>query len=104
MLGELAEQGAAEDRHVAGGGLLALVGQAVRIDEAAFAHAEALGSRVHHVGEAVDRAADALGDGHGNVIGRLDHDDLEGVVERDLDAGREAHLGRRHRLRELRRR
>jgi hypothetical protein len=41
------------------------------------------------------RAADRLGDGHGNVVGGFDHQDLQGAVERQLLAGLEIHLGRR---------
>ena len=92
------QQRAGEDRHVAGRGLVALVGQAVGVGEAAADHAEALGMGVHQLREALDRAADILGDGRGDVVGRLDHHDLEGVVERIsvpglkpiLDGGRAA--------------
>ena len=46
-------------------------------------------------GEIVDRAADAFGEQHGHVVGRFHHHHLERVVDGDLRADREAHLGRR---------
>jgi hypothetical protein len=94
MVRELEQERAGQDRHVARRRLVALVGQAVRIGETAVPHADALGLCVHPLGEALDRAADILRDGRGDVVGRLDHEDLEGVVEADLGAGLEAHLRR----------
>ena len=92
LLRELAQQRPGEDRHVARRGLLPLVGQTVRIDEMALAHAEALGGVVHHGGEAVDRAAEILGDGRGDVVRRLDHDDLSALSRRTWVPGLNAIL------------
>ena len=47
------------------------------------------------LGEIVDRAADAFGEQHRHVVGRLHHHHLERVVDRHLGADRKAHLGRR---------
>ena len=49
----------------------------------------------HVFGEILDRAVDAFGEQHRHVVRRFHHQHLQRVVDRDLGAGREAHLGRR---------
>ena len=51
---------------------------------------------VHLVGEGLDRARDAFGDRHRDVVRRLHHQHLQGVVERHQRAGPEPHLRGRH--------
>ena len=62
---------AGEDRHVARGGELVGIGQAVRVHPARAGHAETPGVAVHLGGETLDRAAeggvDAIG-GAGRVV------------------------------------
>jgi hypothetical protein len=96
MLGKLPQERPGDHRHVAGGRHVGGIMQAVGIDETRFAQAQALGCRVHVVGEALDRARNALGDHHRDIVGRLDHQHLERVVERHFGAGPEPHFRRRH--------
>ena len=92
LLGKFLEQRAPDHRHVARRGHVRGIVQAVGIDEMRFLQAELGRRRVHLVGEALDRAGDAFGDHHRDVVGRLDHQHLQRVAERDLDARAEAHF------------
>jgi hypothetical protein len=56
---------------------LALVGHAVDVGEIGPLHAEMLCRLVHALGERLLTAGDPLGDHDGNVVGRLDDEDLE---------------------------
>ncbi|ENN89518.1 hypothetical protein RHSP_60679 [Rhizobium freirei PRF 81] len=102
ILRKFAAQRDAEDRKVTRRRILPLAGQAVRIDEMRVAHAEAGGFRIHPRDEALRRAADRLGDGHGKIVCRLDQHHLQGIVERQLLPGLEIHLRRRLRRGKLR--
>ena len=94
VFGKFLDQRARQNAEVARRGDVVLRRQSVRVDEIALRHAEPAGIGVHHVGEALDRAADALGDGHRHVVGRFDHQHLHRVVDGDGGADLEAHLGR----------
>ena len=89
-------QRARQQRHVARRRHLTRIRQAVGIDPVGTGHAEPRRGVVHQLGEALDRAAHAFGDGDRHVVGALDHDDLQRVVEGDLRTGAETHLGGRH--------
>ena len=91
-LGKVVQQRAGDHRHVPRRGVVLGIVQTVRVDEMQFVQADLLGLGVHLRREGVHRARHALGDGHGDVVGRLHHQHLEGVVEGDLGAGPEAHL------------
>ena len=82
-------------REVARRRVLLVVVQAVRVDPVRAGHAEPLRFGVHARGEGLLRAGDALADRGGDVVGRLDHDDLQRVVERQHRARLVAHLARR---------
>ena len=90
---QVANDGARQDREITRRRHLPVGRQAVRIDVARLRHAELCCGLVHHRREAVDRAADALGEHHGHVVGRLHHHHLQRVVDGDLNARTEAHLG-----------
>ena len=92
---QIADHGAGEDRQIARRGDLAVGRQPVRVDVARLRHAEPLGSLIHLRRETVDRTADAFGEHHGHVVGRLHHHHLQRVVDGDLNARTETHLGRR---------
>src|SRR5215475_15558783 len=83
VLWELDDDGARELSKVAGGGYLALVGQAVNVGEIGPRHAEMLCRLIHALDERLLTAGNPLGDHDGNVVGRLDYKDLERDVERD---------------------
>ena len=91
-LGKVVQQRAGDHRHVARRGVVLGIVQPVRVDEMQFVQADLLRLGVHLRREGVHRTRHALGDGHGDVVWRLHHQHLEGVVERDLGAGPEAHL------------
>jgi hypothetical protein len=72
----------------AGCGDLALVGHAVDVGEIGPLHAEMLCRLVHALGERLLTAGDPLGDHDGNVVGRLDDEDLErdeAVMQEETD-------------------
>ena len=100
ILRELADERACENGEVARGGNLIVRRQAVGIHKARLRHAEMAGMPVHQIGKALDRAAHTFGQHDGDIVRRLDHHHLEGIVDRDLRAGAEAHLhrGLRHRV------
>ena len=102
LLGKIEEDGAGENGEVARGGHLRRVRQAVGVGVMGAGHAEFGGGGVHLVDEAGQGATHALGEDHGHVIGRLHQHHLQGVVDRDLSADLEAHLGRLLRRRILR--
>jgi len=72
VLGERDDDGARELGKVAGGGDLALVGQAIDVGEIGPPHAEVLCRLVHALDERLLTAGDPLGDHDGDVVGRLD--------------------------------
>ena len=96
VVGKLAQQRPGDDRHVAGRGHVIGIVQAVGIDEMRLMQAQPLRVGVHVVGKGFDRARNAFGDHHRDIVGRLDHQHLERVVERHLGAGPEPHFRRRH--------
>jgi hypothetical protein len=67
--------------------------QAVRVGEARAGHAQPLGLQVHARHEAGFRAADILGHGGRNVVGRAHHQYLDRVVDSQKRAWPVAHLG-----------
>ena len=77
VLGELDDDGARELGEVSGGGHLPLVWQAVNVGESGPRHAEMLRSLVHALDERLLTAGDPLGDHDGDVVGRLDDEDLD---------------------------
>ncbi len=99
LVRKLRVERAGEDRHVADRGIMVGGGQAVRVHEMRFVHAELGGGLVHVVGEALDGPADPLGDGDRDVVGRADHQHLQRVVERHLRADGKAHLRGGHLVR-----
>ena len=101
---EFADHRARQDTEIARRADVIFRRQSVRIDKIGLRHAEPARIGVHQVGEALERAADALGKGHRHVIGGLDHQHLERVVDGDAGADLEAHLGRLLRRRVFRHR
>ena len=97
---EFADQRARQNAEIARRGDVIFRRQSVRIDEIGLRHAEPAGIGVHHVGEALERAADAFGNRHRDVVGGFDHQHLQRIVDGDGGAELEAHLGRllRHRI------
>ncbi len=83
VLGEGDNDGARELGKVAGGGDLALVGQAIDVGEIGPRHAEMLCRLVHALDGRLLIAGDPLGDHDGDVVGRFDDEELEGDVECD---------------------
>src|SRR5690606_35252015 len=79
--------------HVARGGLLLGVRQAVRVAEYGTAHAELTGLGGHHYSEVRFRTTQRLGDCGCNVIGGLGYEAEDGLLKRDAVAGADAHLG-----------
>ncbi len=91
-----------QHRQIARRGDLAVGGQTVGVDVTCLRHAELLRGLVHFRRETIDRTADALGQHHGHVVGRLHQHHLQRVIDRDLRARPEPHL--RGRLRSCDRR
>ena len=91
--------GAGEDRLVARGGDLQIVGQAGGVVIIRMRHAERTRLGGHQFGEFLFAAAERLGNDHSYVIGRLGDDGADRGFHRDRFAGLEAKLGRRHRRR-----
>ena len=60
---------------------LPVVGKPRRIDEMQFLQSELGAGGVHVVDERFDGSRNPLRDRHRDVVGRLDHQQLEGVVE-----------------------
>ena len=71
-VGGMGEHPARHDGHVAGGGVLALGGQAGAVDEVRVRHAQFAGAAVHGVGTERLAAVERLGQGHGGVVGAAD--------------------------------
>ena len=86
--------GAGEDRQVARGGELLVVGQAGGVAVESARHAESVRFARHHFGERALVAADLLRDGDRDVVGRTGDDRLDGVLDGDRVAGLDAELGR----------
>jgi hypothetical protein len=82
-----------QDGDVARGRHLAGVWQSVRIVEEGMLHPELLRLAVHHRGEVGLVAADLLGDGHRHVVGRVDGQAAQRVLDRDRLAGVHAQIG-----------
>jgi hypothetical protein len=100
ILRELADERACENGEVARGGNLIVRRQAVGIHKGRLRHAEMAGMPVHQIGKALDRAAHTFGQHDGDIVRRLDHHHLQGIVDRDLRSCSETHLhrGLRHRV------
>ena len=96
VIRKITQQRPAKDRHVARRGDMGGIVEPIGIDEVRFVHAEPLRRRVHFVGKGFDGPVDALGDHHGDVVGRLHHQHLERIVEGHQRARRKAHFRGRH--------
>ena len=81
--GEIADQGAGQDAHVAGGAQLSAMRQAGSVAERGPVHAELAGLGRHLQGEAAFRAAHIFGDHGGGVIGRLGDQGQDRVLDGD---------------------
>ena len=81
--GETLLNGPAEDREIACGGDLFVIGQAGGIGIMRSAHAQHVGLGSHHLGKMVLAAAQGFGDGDGNIVGRFGDDGLDGVFDGD---------------------
>ena len=92
---QIANDGARQYGEITRGSDLSVRRQAVRIDIARLRHAEFLRGLVHHAGETVDRSADAFGEHHGHVVGRLHHHHGQRILDGDQRARLETHLRRR---------
>ena len=75
-------------------GDLQRIGQARRIVEIGFLHADLARLLGHHLGEMGFGAADRLSDGHRNVIGAADHNGADGGIDGNGLAGTKPQLGR----------
>ncbi|QTK81341.1 Hypothetical protein AT6N2_L0413 [Agrobacterium tumefaciens] len=93
IFGEFAFDDQGQQRQVAGRRVLAFAWQAVGVHVMRGIHAEALRLRIHLRYEIIRGAADGLGNRNRNVVGRLDQQQLERAVHRQLLARLEIHLG-----------
>ena len=90
---EFANQGPCQDGEIAGGGDLLVGGQAVGIDVVRLGHAQAPRIGVHLVGELLDGTGNAFRQHHRHIVRRMHQHHLQGVVDGDLGADLEPHLG-----------
>ena len=87
--------GAAEQRLVARGGDLVVVGQSRRVEIGRAAHAERARLAGHHLGEGLLVAADRFRDHDGGVVRRARDEAADRVLDLDALARPQAELGRR---------
>ena len=102
MLGKVAHHRGGEPAQIACGRDLLRLGQPIGIDELGARHAEALRGGVHALDEGLVRAGHRLGQHDRHIIGRLDNERLEALLDRHLGAHGQADLGRRLHMGELR--
>jgi len=93
VLREVIEQVHRQANHVVRGGALVRIGQARGVAELGRCHAERMGTRGHASGKRMLRPGQMLGDGRGNIVGRLHNQGADGITDRDRFAGLEAQLG-----------
>ena len=92
---EVAHDGAAEDRQIAGCRLLAVIRQAGGIAECGVAHAQFAGLAGHGRSEGGFAARDMFGDDDGDIIGRFGDESENRRPDIDGLAGAQSELGRR---------
>ena len=92
MLRETVLNGAPKGCHVARGGALTGIRQAMRVLEGGLAHADLAGRTGHAVGKAGFGAADILGDDGGHVVGRLGHQRQDRILDLNRGARPQAKL------------
>ncbi len=93
LLRQVADQGLAQARHVVSGTVVTFRIQTVRVHEVAVVHAELGGPAVHQTGEGVGAARQEFGHGDAGVVAGLDDDALVQVIDGDLLAHLDEHLG-----------
>ena len=93
MLLVLVDDGAGQDGHVVGAGVVLRVRQAGGVHEVRVLHAELLGGLVHHVGEGVFTTGDVFGQGDAGVVAGLDDDAVQQVIHGHLAVDRQEHGG-----------
>ena len=96
VLREVALNAQRERRHVAGRGDLLAVGQAGGVAKPRARHAEIACRAGHPLGEGVFCLADVFRDGRRDIVRRLDHEGLDGVLDADRRAGLQTQLRRLH--------
>ena len=74
---------------------LLVIGQARGVAIVRAGHAQRMRLARHHLGEGALVAADRLGDGDGDVVGRTGDDRLDRVLDRDCRSRAQAELGGR---------
>ncbi|MNF90252.1 hypothetical protein D3C84_728090 [compost metagenome] len=93
LLRQVADQGLTQTGHVMGGTVVTLRIQTVGVHEVTVVHAELGGPGVHQAGEGVGAARQVFGHGDAGVVAGLDDDALVEIIDRDLLAHLDEHLG-----------
>ncbi len=93
LLRQVADQCLTQTGHVVSGTVVTFRIQTVRVHEVAVFHAELGGPAVHQAGEGVGAAGQEFGHGDAGVVAGLDDDALVQVIDGDLLAHLDKHLG-----------